>query len=146
MKKNKYIRKLITILFLLVPLTVFAPLTETRDIAICFDGGGSTISTGIYIGIVVDYKCTIQQATLTALNSGSIVIDIWKDTYANYPPTVAKTITASAKPTLSSAIQSKDSILTGWTTQINAGDILYFNVDSCTTITNVTLTLKVKTY
>ena len=34
------------------------------------------------------------------MTSGSIVIDVWKDTYANFPPIVADTITASAKPTL----------------------------------------------
>jgi hypothetical protein len=75
--------------------------------------------------------------------SGSIVVDIWKDTYANYPPTVADTITASAKPTISSATKGQSSTLTGWTTTIAAGDILAFNVDSITTCQRVTLSLKV---
>ena len=75
--------------------------------------------------------------------SGSAVIDVWKDAYANYPPTVADTITASAKPTVSSATKSQDSTLTGWTTSIAAGDILKFNLDSVTTATKIVLTLKV---
>jgi len=87
---------------------------------------------------------TSHRATLLADVSGSIVIDIWKDTYANFPPTVADTITASAKPTLASAQKAQDSTLTGWTTTIAAGDILAFNVDSITTVTRVTLSLKVR--
>jgi len=106
------------------------------------DGGGSAITTGQKGHLEIPFACTITQATLLADQSGSIVIDIWKDTYANFPPTVADTITASAKPTLSSAQKSQDSTLTGWTTAIAAGDILAFNVDSCTTCERVTLSLK----
>jgi len=75
--------------------------------------------------------------------SGSIVVDIWKDTYANFPPTVADTITASAKPILSAATKSIDTTLTGWTKSISAGDILRYNVDSVTTCTRVVLSLTV---
>jgi len=40
-------------------------------------------------------------------------------------------------------VKSQDSTLTGWTTAIAAGDCLMFNVDSITTCTWVTLSLKV---
>ena len=73
----------------------------------------------------------------------TIVIDIWKDTFANYPPTVGDTIVASAKPTLSSENKSEDTTLTGWTTTLSKGDILYFNIDSSSTVTYVQLTLQV---
>jgi len=81
---------------------------------------------------------------MLADQSGSIVVDIWKDTYANFPPTDADSITASAPPTISSAQKSQDSTLTGWTKSISSGDILAFNVDSCATITRVTISLKVE--
>ena len=58
------------------------------------------------------------------------------------PPTPADSITASAKPTISSGTKQQDSTLTGWTTSISAGDILRFNVDSITTITRCTVSLK----
>ena len=74
--------------------------------------------------------------------SGSAVVDIWKDTYANYPPLNADSITASAVPTISTAVKSQDATLTGWTTSIVAGDILAFNVDSVTTIKQLTVSLK----
>jgi hypothetical protein len=70
------------------------------------------------------------------------VVDIWKDTYANFPPLDADSITASAPPTLSSAQKAQDSTLTGWTTSVAAGDILAYNVDSATTVTRVLVSLK----
>jgi hypothetical protein len=108
-----------------------------------FDGGGSAITTGLKAFLQVPFDCTIIAATLLADLSGDLVIDIWKDTYANHPPTVADTITASAKPTLSSAIKATDSTLTGWTKAITANDILAFNVDSATTVTLAILILSV---
>ncbi len=106
-------------------------------------GGGSEITTGIKCDLVVPYDCTITGVTLLADQTGSIVIDIWKDTYANFPPSNPDSITASAPPTISSADDSQDNTLTGWTTSLTAGDILRINVDSCTTITAVTLCLTV---
>ena len=62
---------------------------------VVIDGGGSTITTGVKGDVNCDFAFTIVQWALLADQSGSIVIDIWKDTYANYPPTVADTITAA---------------------------------------------------
>jgi hypothetical protein len=115
----------------------------TFTINFIIDGGGSAITTGTKGMLIVDRACTIQQVTLLADQSGSIVVDIWKDTYANHPPTNADSICASAKPTISSATKSQDATLTGWTTSISAGDILRFNVDSITTIQRCTVSLKV---
>lgn len=108
------------------------------------DGGGAEISTGIAGWVEVPYNCTITACRMLADQTGSIVVDIWKDSYANYPPTDADSITASAVPTISSAIKDEDTSLAGWTTSISAGDILYFNVDSVTTITKCLITLTVR--
>lgn len=117
--------------------------TAIQTITFIIDGGGATITSGVKGDLEIPFGCTINAVTLLADQSGSIVVDIWKDTYANYPPTVADTITASAKPTISSATKSQDTTLTGWTTSITAGDTLRFNVDSITTCQRVTLSLKV---
>lgn len=109
-----------------------------------FDGGTSTLTSGMKARVPVSFDATITQVTLISDTTGSIVIDVWKDTYANYPPTVADTITASAKPTLSSAQKYQDSTLTGWTTTVTAGDILIANIDSVSGITNAVLTLKMQ--
>lgn len=108
------------------------------------DGGGATITTGVKGDLgPFDFAGTIQAVTLLADQSGSIVVDIWKDTYANYPPVVGDSITASAKPTITTAVKSQDATLTGWTTSISAGDTLRFNVDSITTCQRVVVALKV---
>ncbi len=115
----------------------------TTTLTFIIDGGGSAITTGQKGHLEIPFACTINQVTLLADTSGSIVIDVWKDTYANFPPTDADSITASAVPTITTATKSQDATLTGWTTAVVAGDILAFNVDSCTTITRCTVSLRV---
>jgi hypothetical protein len=105
------------------------------------DGGGTPIGTGVKGDIEVPYTAVIQRVTLLADQVGSCVIDIWKDVYANFPPTVADTITASALPTLSSVAKYQDSTLTGWNKNINAGDTLRYNVNSATVVTRVLVSL-----
>lgn len=118
------------------------PLRST--IIAVIDGGGSTITTGIKGDLQVDFAGTIEQWSILPDQSGSIVIDIWKDTYANFPPTDADSITASAPPTLSGTTKAQSGVLTGWTGAFSAGDIFRFNVDSITTCTRVTLALRVR--
>lgn len=107
------------------------------------DGGGSAITTGIKGDVMVPAG-TIVEVTTLADQSGDIVVDIWKDTYTNFAPTDADSITASAPPTLSSASKAQDNTLTGWTTSLSDEDILRFNVDSVATVERVTIVLKVE--
>jgi hypothetical protein len=106
------------------------------------NGNGSVITTGQKGYTQIKYGCTINDWTILADQSGSIVIDIWKDVLANHPPTDADSITASLPPTLSSAIYATSSNLTGWTTAVSAGDVLGFNVDSVSAVTTVKLIVK----
>ena len=80
---------------------------------------------------------------MLADQTGSIVVDIWKDSYANFPPTNADSITSATPPTIAAGTKDTDTTLTSWTTSITAGDILRFNVDSATTVTKVTLSITV---
>lgn len=116
---------------------------KPASIQIIIDGSGAAPTAGIYCDVVVPFACTITSVELLADQSGSIVVDIWKNTYANFPPTVANTITASALPTLSSATKSLDSTLTGWTKSLATGDVLRFNINSATTLTRCLVTLAV---
>lgn len=119
------------------------PVVVSAAIEAVIDGGGSAITTGVKGDLQVPYDCTIMGARMFADQVGSIVVNVWKDVYANYPPTVADKITASAPPTISSDDQSEDLTLSGWTTSLLEGDILRFNVDSASTITRVTVVLLV---
>lgn len=114
-----------------------------RTIYLALDGGGSAITTGVKADVRIPYNGTITGWELAADVSGSIVIDVWKDTYANFPPTVADTIAGTEKPTLSSATKNQDTTLTTWTTTVTAGDWIRFNVDSASTVTRVSLSIMV---
>lgn len=114
------------------------------NLQLIIDGGGSAITTGIKGDLLVPYNCTVLGWDILADTSGSIVVDVWKDTYANFPPTVADTIAGSEKPTLSSATKNQDISLSSWTTALTRNDILRFNVDSASTVTRVTLSLRIK--
>ena len=94
--------------------------------------------------IRVPYDCVITGWTIAANPSGSCVIDVWKDTLANFPPTVGDTITASAKPTLSAARTATSTTLTGWTTALSEGDWVVFKVDSASSITEVVIALHLR--
>lgn len=114
----------------------------TRTFGITIDGGDAPIEAGLAGDVVVPFGGTITGWTILADQTGSIAVDVWKDTYANYPPTVADTIVGSEKPTISGANKAQDLALTTWTTTVTAGDTVRFNVDSCVTITRATLVIQ----
>ena len=119
--------------------------TKVHVIGVVFDGQGSAPAVGSKRYMHCPWTGTITKALIFADVSGSAVVDVWKDTYANYPPTVADTIAASAKPTLSTAIKNQDSTLTGWTTSVTAGDVFGFNIDSASTSTVILVVLEITT-
>lgn len=99
-------------------------------------GGGGVITTGSKGYTRLPVGGTIKKVTLLADQSGTIAIDIKKATYKGFPTTT--TICASSKPTLSSAQAYEDANLKGWNTQVNAGDVIEFVVDSGTTPASIT--------
>lgn len=98
-----------------------------------FDGGGSAIAAGKKAYVRVPVTGTIVAAYIMADVSGTISIEVWKDTFSNFPPTVADKISASAPIALSSAQSGEDATLTGWTQTVTAGDVLCFNVSALAT-------------
>lgn len=108
---------------------------------ITIDGGGSVVTTGDKGYVRVPYACIITGWTLLSDIAGSIVIDVWKDSYSNYPPTLADSIAGSEKPTLTSAIKNENTAVTTWSTAVAAGDIIGFSVTSVATVQKVYLSI-----
>lgn len=126
-------------------------------------GNGVVVpTTGVSLtGVEIPWPGRIDRWTLEADATGSIVIDIWKDIFSNYPPTVADTIITSGKPTLSSVRKNSGYIWTGsgtpasqWPGAVlvgpkapddanNEGRLL-FNIDSVATVKQVMLSLRVQ--
>ena len=117
------------------------PATQSLNIVI--DGGGSVITTGIKGDVRISFNCTVIDWTILADQTGAILIDIWKDVYANFPPDNSDSMPGTNEPEIVATDDSAtSSSLGGWTTTtITAGDTLRFNVDSVTSITRATLIL-----
>jgi len=115
----------------------------TASILFQISNDDAELTTGIKGDLVIPFNATIVEWSLLADQTGSAVVDIWKNTYANYPPTSGNSITGSAKPTITSSNKGQSSTLTGWTTTVTAGDILRFNIDSVSTIQRLSINLKI---
>lgn len=112
------------------------------EIVYVIDGGGSTITTGQKGFIEIPFAMTITGWLLAADQVGSVVLDVWRSTYAGFPPNVGNSITGADIPTLSAVQNNRNTAVTLWTTSLAAGDILAFNVNSVATITRVMLSIK----
>lgn len=122
--------------------TFALPNIALKTITCVFDGQGTAPTAGTIRYLVCNASGTLIGWRIVGDVTGSAVVDVWKIAYGASLPTVANTIAASAKPTLSSAKINKDDTLTGWTTSVTADDILGFKVDSASTLTTVTIELK----
>ncbi len=129
--------------------TLYSTVNASKgSVTVQFNGSGGVIRTGCYSGVLtIPFSGTITgwdifsvDSSTGAALSGSIVVDGWKDTYANFPPTVADTIFSSNKPTLSSASKNQN---TSMNVAVTAGDTIQWNVDSVTTCVLVTVILKI---
>lgn len=115
--------------------------TKNQIITINFiiDGGGTEITTGIKGHLIVDNNLEVLEWAIVADQSGSIVVDVNRATFANYPTTAS--IAGTELPTITTSTKGEDRTLTSWS-DIDDGDILEFEVDSITDIERVTVALK----
>ena len=111
--------------------------------------GSSGIVTGSIAWVRSPSDVTLTSWEITSLNadsSGQIMIDIWKDTYANYPPAdddgIAGTIAEGEIPTLTNANKAQDTSLDSWTTAVSAGDYLKAVVVSSDQVTSCSVFLQ----
>jgi hypothetical protein len=112
---------------------------NTGCFGITIDGGGSVITTGLKGYIQIPYNCTITGWIVLPDQNSSIVVDVWKQSLSNFPPTASDSIAGTEKPTVVSADYAQDLALSTWTTAVTAGDIIAFNVDSASVVTRATI-------
>jgi hypothetical protein len=120
--------------------------TNLSQFVFTFSNGGAVLNTGVQDAAYKDipFDCEIVSARMFGGPSGSVEIDLWVDTYANYPPTVADTIVAAAPPSISGGVKSEDTSLTGWTKTLAAGSGILPNINSVTNMTWAKLVLLVE--
>lgn len=116
-------------------------ITNKRSFGIILDGQGGVISTGGKAIVAVPCAGIITGWQVFEISdvpvSGSIVVDVWRDSYANFPPTSFDAIDGSEKITLSSQTKNQDLSLSTWTTSFSAQDEFKFNVASSTSTIKV---------
>lgn len=123
--------------------------TNNSNIIFFIGDGLNAIQTGVHGSLEVSFGCTVVGWTVVSCDggtptTGAIQVDIWKDAYANYPPTVADTITGTDKPRIiATGNKGQSTALTGWQTTLASGSILYFNVDSVTSLKKVMVSLQI---
>lgn len=114
---------------------------RTEQIGVTVDGGGSVLTTGPKGFKSFMVAGTIIRWRLMADQGGSIEFNIFKDAYVSFPSTTS--IVAAAPPAIVADTDAEDTVLTGWDTTVNAGDVFAFEIVSVTTIQRVTLELTI---
>jgi hypothetical protein len=101
-------------------------------------GGGSAVDAGVTDPVIcqrVETDFALSAWYIYSDQDGDIVLDIWKDVWANYPPTNTDSIAGTEKPTLSSADTASDTSLGSMTTDWNTGDVVCVEIESAATLT-----------
>ena len=119
---------------------------EAADLEILLDGGGQPLAAGVKCDLPIDFACTVTSWTILGDQAGSIQIDLWKSTYATFPPVVGGSMPGASanKPQATGAVKAQGGVA-GWIqSAIAAGEIVRVNVDSVAAFTRVTLGLTVR--
>jgi hypothetical protein len=110
-----------------------------RVVNAVFYGGSNPIGSGSTVVLSIPNDCTIIEARLIAGVSDSMTIIVERSTFAATPSWAD---ISNGGQALSSAIAVSNTALTGWTTQLNRGDLLRFRVTTIpTSAVNATLSL-----
>jgi len=119
--------------------------TITNSFGVHLDGGGLVLATGLAGYSTIVNGGTIRSCVMLADQTGSAVVDIWRCTYGQFDagsthPVAGDKITASAPPTITSAVKSTNA-LTGWSLTVTNGDVIAWSVTACTNITKLDISV-----
>ena len=114
----------------IIALAAAADLTRTVNYVI--DSGSLPMQLGDKGKLTIDVTGVIENIRVLADQTGDIVLDIGKASFADYP--AFNSITAGQRVQLTNSNKYFDDVLNNWTTTITAGDILRFDVISVNNI------------
>jgi len=119
-------------------------VSNVKTLNFIIDGGGSVITTGVKGNVVLDADYTFNGWTVVSDLSGAIVVDVRRSTFGSFPTTnvdAGTSIVTGALPTITASGRSAEN-LSITPVDLAARDILEFEVNSATTITRVTVALR----
>ena len=125
--------------------TLLPTSIKTGSCGVTFDGQGGTISNGKTAYVQIPYNGTLTGWTLVSNASGSCTVTVFKDTYANFPPTTPTDNIYSVQPALSSQQRNQNLTPTyvGSQATVTAGDWIGFTISGVTTVSWVNLTISI---
>lgn len=119
---------------------------ELIPLAFGFGSLGSVLSGGEEAWIRVRHNGTLKKWSLMGAPSGSVTVDVWVDSWANYPPTDADSITNGNEPSYTSAQKAESNDLSNWSVvTVSAGDIIKCHIDSVSSVEQLVLQLLLET-
>jgi len=124
----------------IIALAAAADLTRTVNYVI--DSGSLPMQTGDKGKLTIDVTGVIENIRVLSDQTGDIVFEIEKCTFADYPNFTS--ITNGARVQLTNSDKYFDDVLNNWTSTITAGEILRFNVISVNNIRRLLVSLKLK--
>ena len=124
----------------LIALAAAADLTRTVNYVI--DSGSLPMQVGDKGSLTIDVTGVIENIRVLSDQTGDIVFDISKTTFADFPN--FNSITSGNRVQLVNTNKYFDDVLNNWTSTITAGDILRFDVISVNNIRRVLISLKLK--
>jgi hypothetical protein len=126
-------------------------INRTAGLSLVVDGFSVPILSGNKGWVEVPFYGTITSVKMFVDQICNITVDIWKSTYATYPPIADDSICGSVHPSIASSggllvseLGSGDNPLTGWDTSLVPGDILWFHVDSNDQATLLTISITIE--
>ena len=124
----------------IIALAAAADLTRTVNYVI--DSGSLPMQVGDKGSLTIDVTGVIENIRVLSDQTGDIVFDISKTTFADFPN--FNSITSGNRVQLVNTNKYFDDVLNNWTSTITAGDILRFDVISVNQIRRLLISLKLK--
>ena len=124
----------------IIALAAAADLTRTVNYVI--DSGSLPMQPGDKGKLTIDVTGLIENIRVLSDQTGDIVLEIEKCTFADYPN--FSSITGGSRVQLTNSDKYFDDVLNNWTTTIGSGDILRFTVVSVNNIRRLLISLKLK--
>lgn len=126
-----------------------APNVRTRSLNAQFDfvpPGTFDVFQDFYVASTATLKAILL---FTDVPAGNVIVDIWKTSFAGFPPTGANSICGTARPTLTTGMQkllftSAQMAAAGWTTTVNAGDVIRLVAGSVSGINQLVVAAEVE--
>ena len=117
---------------------------QSDYVGIAIDNGTSVITTGKKAHRIIPWDCEVIEWTISSADTGLIQWDVNWCTYTDWPSTAS--VGGSGLPgiAISPSAKNQDTSVNWAKTTFDAGNIIEFEVDSVTSLTNCILSVKIR--